>query len=159
MSEALERVKKRRSGHRGVVTKYLKEVKHILESDADLDEKRLVKVKALSEILKEKFDLLNTLDEEVLATCPTEDIEKEIEEAEDIKCRIVEICTELDGHLNSGKGGEKKTGEMIEKSVESNSSVNEKRVESRDRSKEHDKSGAPATIGSMRPRINGYCET
>ena len=64
MTEALERVKKRRSGHRGVVTKYLKEAKHILESDAELNEKRLVKLKALSEILNEKFALLNTLDEE-----------------------------------------------------------------------------------------------
>ena len=61
MSEALERVKKRRSGHRGVVTKYLKEAKHILESDADLDEKRLVKVKASSEILKHNR-LLHKLD-------------------------------------------------------------------------------------------------
>jgi len=119
MSEALERVKKRRSRHRGVVMKYLKEAKHILDSDAELEEKSLVKVKALSNILKEKLDLLNTLDEEVLAACPTDDIEREIEESEEIKCKIVEIRTEIEGQLNGGKVREKKSdaGE-IENSVE-----------------------------------------
>ena len=140
MSEALDRVKKRRSGHRGVVTKYLKEAKSILDSDVDLDEKRLVKVKALSEILKEKLDLLNTLDEEVLATCPAEEIEREIEEAEDIKCRIVEMRTELDSHLTTEKVSGKKTGEVKERSVNSNKVVNE----SHEGSAERDKSGAPA---------------
>jgi len=63
----------------------IKEVKHILESE---DEKRRMKLKALAEILNKKLNLLNTLDDEVLATCPTDDIEREIEEADDIKCRI-----------------------------------------------------------------------
>ena len=89
-AEALERVKKHWSRHRGVVTKYLKETKHILESNAKLDEKCLVKLKALSEILNEKFALLNTLGEEVLAAWPTVDIEREIEEAEDVRCKIAQ---------------------------------------------------------------------
>jgi len=103
MSEALERVKRHWSGHRGVVTKYLKEAKHILDSDAKLDEKYLVKVKALSNIMKEKLDFLNTLDKEVLVTCPINDIEREIEESKEIKCKIVEIRTEIEGQLDGAK--------------------------------------------------------
>jgi len=101
MSKALDRAKKCRHGHREVVTKHLK---HILESDADLDEKHLVKLKALSELPREKFHLLKTLDEEVLAMCPTEEIEQVIEpEIKEAKCRIMEICTELDGYLSAAR--------------------------------------------------------
>jgi len=119
MSEALEKVKKCWSGHRGVVTKHLKKVKHILDSDVELDEKYLVKVKALCNILKEKFGLLNTLDEQVLVMCPTDDIERQIKETEEMKYKIVEICTEIEGQLDRGKVTEEKSaaGE-IENGVE-----------------------------------------
>ena len=56
-----------------------------------------MKLKALSEILNEKFALLNTLDKEVLVACPTDDIEGEIEEAEDVRCRII-IRTEINSN-------------------------------------------------------------
>ena len=103
ISEALERVKKHWSGHRGAVTKYLKEAKHTLDSDAELDEKRLVKVKVLSNIMKEKLDFLNTLDKEVLVTCPTNDIEREIEESKEIKCKTVKVRTEIEGQLDGAR--------------------------------------------------------
>jgi len=38
-------------------------------------------LKVLSELVREKFDLLNTLDEEVLVMCPKEEIKREIKEA------------------------------------------------------------------------------
>ena len=83
MSEAaLERLKARRRGHRGVITKYVQEAKSLQEIE-DLDEKRRLGMGTLSELLKEKSAVLKTLDEEILATCPTNEIEQEIKEAED----------------------------------------------------------------------------
>ena len=56
----------------------------------------------------------------------------------------MEICSELDGYLSAAKVKEKKTGEVKEKGIDSDKVVNETCVESRDGSKECDKSGAPA---------------
>ena len=51
--------------------------------------------------------------------CPTNEIEQEIKEAEEINCGIVEIHTKLEGYLSAAKVKEKKTDEVKEKSVDS----------------------------------------
>ena len=74
MSETtLECLKARRRGNRGIVMKYIQEAKSLMETE-DLDEKCRVRMGTLSEILKEKSAILKTLDEEIPATCPTDEI-------------------------------------------------------------------------------------
>ena len=104
MSKALERSKAYRKGHRGIVTKYVQEAKSLLETE-DLDEKCQLRMGMLLELLKEKSAILKTLDEEILATCPTDEIEQEIEEAKDITSKIAEMHVKID---NRSQGKTKK---------------------------------------------------
>ena len=83
MSEALDCLKARRRGYRGVITKYVLEGKSLLEFE-NLNEKCQLRVSTLSELLQKKSAVLKGLDEEILATCPTDKIEQEIVEVEDI---------------------------------------------------------------------------
>ena len=139
---ALECLKARRRGHRGVVTKYVQEAKSLLEIE-DLDEKRRLRMGTLSELLKEKSAVLKTLHEEILATCPTDEIEQEIEDAEDITSKIAEIRVEIDGR-SQGKT-KKISGEPSDETVVHVVLNKDELIKnmSRDEPKAHDKKGAP----------------
>ena len=109
MSEALDRLRARRRAHRGVVTKYVQEVGSLLEAET-IDDKQRLRLSTLSGLLKEKATDLKALDSEILATCPTEEIEREVEEAEDIYSRIVETRAEIDVQVRE-KARKRKPGE------------------------------------------------
>ena len=55
-----------------------------------------MRLSTLSGLLQEKSTTLKTLDDEILSTCPTNEIEREVEEAEDVYSRIVETRAEID---------------------------------------------------------------
>jgi len=63
--------------------------KELLEEDA------LRRLELISKTLQEKCTLLQTLDESILAVCPTEEIEGEILEAEDLTDKIAQLRLEI----------------------------------------------------------------
>ena len=109
MSEVLNCLRARRRAHRGVVTKYVQEVGSLLEAET-IDDKQRLRLSTLSGLLKEKATDLKALDSEILSTCPTEEIEREVEEAEDIYSRIVETRAEIDVQARE-KARKRKPGE------------------------------------------------
>ena len=95
MAEALERLKRTRGAHRGVATKYTQEAKVLLETEM-IEEKALRRLKVLSDLLQDKARELKEMDDKILASCPTEEIEREVEEAEEIIARVAELQAEIE---------------------------------------------------------------
>ena len=95
MAEALERLKRTRGAHRGVATKYTQEAKALLETEM-IEEKALRRLKVLSDLLQDKARELKEMDDKILASCPTEEIEREVEEAEEIIARVAELQAEIE---------------------------------------------------------------
>jgi hypothetical protein len=86
MTEALERKRAIRrairSANRGVITRYIKEAtKLVSRLDEEGCEERLI---TLDRLLDEKLKFVRKLDEEILETCPVENITQDIQEAEEL---------------------------------------------------------------------------
>ena len=92
MEESLERKRAKRRAHRGVVTKYVLEVKTFPEV---LDTPIRHRAEVLRGLLTAKQDVLSRLDEEILEACATEDIEGEITEADEIVVKIKEALMDI----------------------------------------------------------------
>ena len=145
MSEALDRLRARRRAHRGVVTKYVQEVGSLLEAET-IDDRQRLRLSTLSGLLQEKSTTLKALDDEILSTCPTNEIEREIEEAEDIYSRIVETRAEIDVRTRE-EAKKKKAGEPHDEGLvhvvsDKNNLINDR---SHDRPEARVKTGAPAS--------------
>ena len=94
MEESLERRRAKRAGHCGVVTRYLQETRALLDKEV-IDEKKKRRLGILRGLLRDKSEILKRLDEEILGGCPTDNIEGEIMEADEILSKIVEAVTEM----------------------------------------------------------------
>ena len=86
-NENLARVRAIRGGNRGVITKLTNEAEELCEAQP-LNEGRL---ETIAHLLKTKLKLIKALDEEVVSTCGIEDIEREIEESDEIESRVLDI--------------------------------------------------------------------
>ena len=94
MTETLEHLKMSRRAHRGVATKYIQEVKTLL--DTEMIDRALRRLKVISDLLREKARELKGMDERVLAVCPTDEIEREVKEAKGINARVVKLQAEIE---------------------------------------------------------------
>ena len=93
--EDLPRLRATRGANRGVITKLIGEADTILENaTSELDIKTRNKLSRIEEMLKEKSKLVSNLDEKIVSVCKVEEIEKEIDEAETLKMRV------MDAHAN-----------------------------------------------------------
>ena len=90
----LKRIRAIRSGNRGVVTKYTKEVLELLKSDP-WDQSARERLSTIANLLNEKLIRLKELDAQVLQLCDVNDIEQEIEETEEIYSRTMDVRREI----------------------------------------------------------------
>ena len=95
MTDTLKRLKMSRRAHRGVATRYIQEAKTLLDTET-MEDRALRQLKVLSDLLREKARELKEMDERVLAVCPTDEIEREVEESEGINARVVELQAEIE---------------------------------------------------------------
>ena len=86
-NENLARVRAIRGGNRGVIAKLTNEAEELCAAQP-LNEGRL---ETIAHLLETKLKLIKALDEEVVSTCGIEDIEREIEESDEIESRVLDI--------------------------------------------------------------------
>ena len=79
MAEKLERLKLKRRGQRGVVTKLRQEAISLLEADL-IETSYLRHLSTIQGVLREKQAGLKALDDEITNTCPIDEVEREAEE-------------------------------------------------------------------------------
>ena len=93
----LLRQKALRGGNRAVVTKLVKEV--LLTTRESVDDTPLADLNArlnsIEKILEEKFKYLKSLDEKILSSCSTAEIEREIEESSEWEIKINETLAKI----------------------------------------------------------------
>ena len=84
-----------RRGHRGILTKLIKEIDALLEpAEPEIDQ-----MKIISEQLEGKLKVFSNLDSDIVALCPEEDIEREIEDTESITAKIIGAKRKIDEAL------------------------------------------------------------
>ena len=88
--ENIERLKAKRRGHRVVTTKLIREANAIFENP-DVSTLNHSRLKVINNLLAEKEKLLQEMDDQVLSVCKVEEIEKEIEDSDVIRSRILEV--------------------------------------------------------------------
>ena len=98
--DKLARLKAVRAGNRGVITKLSKEAEYILKLD-DVDEGRL---QTISGLLDEKLRVIKDLDSQVVDLCELDDIEAEIEEADDVVSRTLDIQRHINDRITKKNG-------------------------------------------------------
>ena len=110
--EVLARARARRGGNRTVLTKVENEAHKFLKEEI-LNRQRL---ETLAESLREKLELVKSLDETIIKKCKVEDIEHEIEESHDIneraiviRLRIMDALAETNSDNSDNKGNSTET--------------------------------------------------
>ena len=81
-------------GHRGVITKLIKETDEILATTPLTTEGRS-RLDVIHKQLGLKAELLRRLDNDILALCEVSDIDTEIEEAEPITAKVIEYKSKI----------------------------------------------------------------
>ena len=92
-NQDLKRVRAIRSGNRAVVTKYTKEAIELLKQGDTTNKDRLSTV---ANLLNDKIRRLKELDAQILGLCEIDDIEREIEETEEMFSRLSDVTREID---------------------------------------------------------------
>ena len=101
MSEEILRLRAKRAGNRGVVTKLMGQVETILQqSPGELNAKTRDQLQRIDSMLSEKSTLLNELNDQIIAVCKVEEIEKEIDETETLKMRIMDTRADISTKTN-----------------------------------------------------------
>eukprot|EP00795_Rhopilema_esculentum_P015014 gene15014-6173_t len=92
----MERLKRTRGGNRAVITRFEREATLIIRDHGDaLTTEILAKLDSILSVLQQKRRLLCNLNDEILAKCHIDEIEKEIEESAEIDVKIEEIISRI----------------------------------------------------------------
>ena len=101
--EKLERLRAKRGGNRGAFTKKLKDEKTLLDGikeNQDIDDIQKGQLKVLRQFLEQKKKVLHEYDEQILDLCPVQEIDKEIEEVDDIHAKINDVLNMITDKLS-----------------------------------------------------------
>ncbi len=98
----LERLKAIRAGHRGVVTKAIKESEEILGT-TPITEENISRLHTLDQQLRSKLSTLKQLGQEFLSICDVKDIEHEIIESEDVEVKIIDKTKKIEAVLKANQ--------------------------------------------------------
>ena len=97
MSEAnLTTKRKIRAGHRTHTTKTIAKARQVIES---FDENQISVLRSYQDVLHEKLELLQKLDEDILQGTKDDDLEKEIEDSGEFKRNIKECIFQIESVL------------------------------------------------------------
>ena len=88
--ESIERLRAKRGGYRGVVTKLVKEAQELLLS-SEVDIQVIERCEIISGQLETRMNILNGINEEILGLCEVSEIGDEIEEAAVVLDRILNV--------------------------------------------------------------------
>ncbi len=94
-NEGLTRLRAIRRGNRAVVTESINEVQGLLTTE-QWSEESITRLNVLKQHLDSKQNTLNELDPKILNEIKVEDVEKEIEEAEDVVIKITEAREKIE---------------------------------------------------------------
>ena len=95
MADELPRLRATRAANKGVITKLIGESEAILETGTAIDDKTRNRLIRIETMLKEKIKLVTDLDEKIVSVCKLEDIEKEIDDAESLKMRVMDAIANI----------------------------------------------------------------
>ena len=97
IEDPLERLRRLRGGQRSATTKLIQSARDAIKQNiGNLNIDVLAKTTAMCVQLKEKRQVLQQLDNQILGKCPSTDIDRETEEATEVSTRIIEIATKLE---------------------------------------------------------------
>ena len=88
--EKLERSKVVRRAHRGVLTKFTREVEEIL-SCSELSTEGASRLKTIRKRLTGKMEVFSNLNSEIVGLCAIDEIKSEIEESEATTAKVIEL--------------------------------------------------------------------
>ena len=94
ITEKLERLKLKRRGQRGTVTKNRQKASSLLETDT-IESSLLHHLKTIQCLLEEKRAILRALDEEIIESCELTDVEQETVDSEEVSELIVECIDQI----------------------------------------------------------------
>ena len=84
-----ERMRSIRGGHRGVVTKIIREVDELLSTEGPMTAERASQLNVKLQQLEAKLKVLSNIDKDILSKCDVGEIEHEIDESEAITAKIM----------------------------------------------------------------------
>ena len=88
--ENLPTLRATRADNKGVVTKLIGQAGTILDGTHPLEEKARNRLARNEKVLKEKSEMIHDLNEKIIMVCKVENIEKEIEDAEDLTIHVMD---------------------------------------------------------------------
>ena len=91
MSDNIKRIRTVRAGNRAVLTKLSKEAQVYLSDSMTVNEDTKRRLETINTMINEKMTTVTSLDAKVFEMCEVEEIEAEIEEADEIKSRTLDI--------------------------------------------------------------------
>ena len=95
MAEELQRARAKRAGNRAVITKLTKEADNIIKEGQEhglpFSLSKTNRLHTINAMLEEKISIVKDLDEQVLSRCDVGEIEKEIEDSDEILSCVLDI--------------------------------------------------------------------